>query len=138
MTDNTVSLENKKVTITLPKKEEAKKRLEKLEKEESQLVKGRFIFHECPGGSVHIACKKFKNQPEFNRVLEDNKEYEIPLWVARHLNGYDKAAEDLGGLINSCAYPIHAYAQDTQGKARIDVGQWRRRFSFQSLDFIGQ
>jgi hypothetical protein len=70
--------------------------------------------------------------------MQDNQEYEIPLWVARWLNGYDRMAEDLGGLVNSCAYPIHKHAQDAQGVARIDVGQWRRRYSFQSMDFLGQ
>lgn len=138
MPDSTVSLENKKVTITLPKKEEGKKRLAKLQEEECRTVKGRFIFHECPGGTSHIVCKKFKDVPEFNKVMQDNQEYEIPLWVARWLNGYDRMAEDLGGLVNSCAYPVHKYAQDPQGAARIDVGQWRRRYSFQSMDFLGQ
>lgn len=135
MADLTPTTE-KNVSIITSRKDEAKKRLKKLQDEETQMVKGRFIFHECPGGSTRITCKKFKDVPTFDQVMEDNKVYEVPLYVARHLNGMDRAAEALNGLINSCAYPIHKHAQDSQGAPRIDVGQWRRRFSFQSLDFI--
>ncbi len=128
------NLKEKEVTVTLSKKEEGKKRLQKLHDEEMKMVKGRFLFHECPGGTIHITCKKFKDH-SFNQVLEDNKEYEVPLYVARHLNGIDRGAEDLGGIINSCAYPVHHYAQTPQGVPRIDVGQWRRRMSFQLSEF---
>ncbi|MFZ1075272.1 MAG: hypothetical protein WAN50_02765 [Minisyncoccia bacterium] len=133
---STSAVHEKNVNITLSKKEEAKARLKKLQEEEVQTVKGRFIFHECPGGSVRVCMKKFKDVPLFDITMQDGKEYEVPLYVARHLNGYDKGAIAVNGIINSCAYPVHQYAQDAQGISRIDIGQWRRRFSFQSLEFI--
>ena len=128
-----ITPKEKEVTVTLSKKEEGKKRLEKLKTEEMRIVKGRFLFHECPGGSIQVVCKKFKDHL-FDKVMIDNEEYEIPLYVARWLNGIDRSAEDLNGIINSCSYPVHAYAQTPQGIPRIDVGQWRRRMSFQLTD----
>lgn len=136
MVDTSTATQEKNVNITLSKKDEAKLRLKKLQEEEVHTVRGRFVFHECPGGSVRICVKKFKEVPLFDMTMQDGKDYEIPLYVARHLNGYDKGAIALNGLINSCAYPVHAYAQDQMGNSRIDVGTWRRRYSFQSLEFI--
>lgn len=115
---------------------DAKKRMEKIKNEELHNVRGKFIFHECPGGSVRICQKKYKDVPMFDRVLTDGKEYDVPLWVARYLNGYDKLAGAVNGLINSCGYPVNEWAQDQQGAKRIDVGQWKRRMSFQSMDFV--
>lgn len=136
MANSTPEILEKSVNITLSRKDEAKMRLKKLQEEETQLVRGRFVFHECPGGSTRVCQKKFKEVPMFDKVMHDGKDYEIPLYVARYLNGYDKCATALGGIINSCAYPVHAYAQDNMGNSRIDVGTWRRRYSFQSLEFI--
>lgn len=115
---------------------DAKMRMEKIKKEELHNVKGKFIFHECPGGSVRICQKKYKDVPMFDKVLQDGQMYEIPLWVARYLNGYDKLAGAVNGLINSCGYPVNEWAQDSHGAKRIDVGQWKRRMSFQSMDFV--
>ena len=136
MVSASTSHSEKNVNITLSAKDLAKQRLKNLQEEETRMVKGRFVFHECPGGSTRVCQKKFKDVPVFDKTMKDGQDYEIPLWVARYLNGYDKGAIAVGGIINSCAYPVHAYAQDQMGNSRIDVGTWRRRYSFQSLEFI--
>lgn len=127
--------QEKNISVTSSKKEEAKVRLQNLMKEEMTTVKGIFKNYECPGGSAHICVKKYPNTEVFDRWLEDGKAYEMPLYVARHLNGIDRCAIDLGGVIHSCAYPIHSYAVDQNGKSRIDAGTYRQRYGFMSLDF---
>lgn len=123
--------------ISADKKKAAKERLHKFMQEESRMVKGVFKCYECPGASTTFTVKKYPNQPAKKYSFTDGQEYEIPLWVARHLNGIDATAEAIKGKINSCAYPVHAYQIDSKtGLSSIDVGTVKRRYGFQSLDFM--
>jgi hypothetical protein len=86
--------------------------------------------------------------------MQDGMEYEIPLYVARHLNGIDVTAAAVGGRINTCAYPVHGFQMKggelapsvlgSVGKEAVGipvpivgVNKWKRRFGFQSLEFAG-
>lgn len=115
----------------------AKERLHKLMEEESRMVKGVFKSYECPGGTATISVKKYPGQQPKTYTFLDGKEYEVPLWLARHLNGIDVTASEIKGKVNSCAYPVHAHHIDpATGVASVEVGTVRRRFGFQSLDFM--
>jgi hypothetical protein len=79
--------------------------------------------------------------------MEDNKIYEIPLYVARHLNGVDITAGGGNTKINSCAYPTHGFLWDKDKPPPasdinsgmvvpiIGVQKWNRRFGFDSMEF---
>lgn len=111
-------------------------RLEKLMKEESKLVKGVFRFHECPGGTLQVPMKKYRGNI-YNLNLKDGEEAEVPLWVARYLNGYDILSPERGGKIDSCGYKIHENAVDkSTGRTIVQVGQVRRRMAFESTEFM--
>ena len=86
-------------------------------------VKGIFRFYEVPGGSMSFVFKEYEGEPVARFDLVDGDMYTLPLGVAKHLNqrGW---------------YPIHTHAIDENGKASIRIGKKKRRFSFQSLEFI--
>ena len=86
-------------------------------------VRGKFIFHEVPGGCMSFVYKAYKGDEVERYDLMDGEIYTLPLGVARHLN-------------KNCKYPVHAYAMDEVGKPSMKVGKWVRRCSFQSLEFI--
>ena len=90
-----------------------------------QMVRGKFIFHEVPGGTMSFPFKKYKEDPVENFTLADGQIYSIPLGVAKHLN-------------KNCWYPVHAYMKDENGQATMKVGQKVRRCSFQSLEFVDE
>lgn len=87
-------------------------------------VKGLFQFHECPGGQLSFVYRKYKEDPIEAYTLQDGKQYELPLGVARHLN-------------KNCNYPIHHYEVDSAGVPRAEIGQKKQRVSFRSLEFMG-
>lgn len=128
-------------------KELSRKKLEKLMKEETINVKGRFRHYETPGASQRFHVRKYANIPPFDKLMTDNEIYEIPLYVARFLNGIDKMAMECGGKINTCAYPEHEFVYDESNNLdqRRDgqvgrqqataIGKWTRRFGFESLQF---
>jgi len=90
---------------------------------DKDLVRGKFMNHESPGGTLHFVFRiPYKGEPVEKYTMTDNNIYEIPRAVARHLNK------------NVC-YPVHAYARDEHGNPRISIGQKIRRFSFASLEF---
>ena len=108
----------------MAKKPEVKKpNLKWMRDRDREMVKGIFRFHEVPGGTMQFSFKAYKEDPVENFTLVDGGVYSIPLGVARHLN-------------NNCKYPIHAHAQDAEGKNIIKVGQMIHRTSFQSLEFV--
>src|SRR5438445_12181867 len=81
-------------SVVLPdRKAEAKAKLERYIKEETKVVKGIFQFFECPGMSAKISVKKYPGVDMFEKEMTDGKEYDIPLYVARFLNGIDVTAE---------------------------------------------
>lgn len=126
--------------------------LKKIMDEECKVVRGRFKNYESPGSPLPLTCGKYPGQPLFNKVLQDGEIYNVPLWVARHLNGEDKVAKELDGKIGSCSYPIHGFKWD-DGKSAptsqtggdgvpvpvVGVAKRNQRFGFESLEFaVGQ
>lgn len=124
-----------------------KERIKKIQEEETKTVKGRFRCFETPGGSLRVQIKKYKDVPMFDMTMMDNEIYEVPLYVARHLNGVDHLAKDINGKINSCAYPVHSHIMigEKWSPSTLDeignpvpqfaVSKWVRRYGFESLQF---
>jgi hypothetical protein len=119
--------------------EQTRAKLRSIMDDEKRMVTGKFIYHECPGGTVAVFQRKYKELPAFKETFVDGNTYTVPMWVARFLNGYDKSSASYGNMIQSGAYP--RYQHETQSKTNSvaglqSVGEWKRRFSFQSMDFI--
>lgn len=116
--------------ISKTKKEQAKDMIKALIVDESRLVKGVFQCFETPGASVKISYQKYPGIPMFDRVMTDGETYEIPLYVARHLNGIDISAGALGDPatrnpnIGSCSYPVHGYKMQNPAQlpGMMDIG----------------
>lgn len=132
----------------LTSKEIAQAKLLKIIEEEKKLVKGRFRNYETPGAGARIIVKKYheKYMPIFDKSMKDNEVYEIPLYVARHLNGTDVCAEAVNGKINSCSYIVHGFSVNPDGTMRssgndsgipvpIITDKYKRRYGFESLEF---
>jgi len=100
-----------------------KEQLKYMRDRDREVVKGKFIFHEVPGGTLSFVFKAYKEDNVERYDLTDGEIYSLPLGVARHLN-------------KNCWYPVHAYQQDDAGKVTQKIGQKVRRCSFQSLEFI--
>lgn len=98
------------------------KELETMRQRGKEIVSGKFIFHEVPGGVMDFTVKFFKGDSPKNYSLRDGHSYEIPLNVAEHLN-------------ENCYYPVHAYATDEDGKPIAKINEKIRRCSFQSFHF---
>ena len=94
-----------------------------LRDKDRELVRGKFIFHEVPGGMMSFVFKKWKEDPVERFDLMDGEIYTIPLGVAVHLN-------------KNCFIPVHTHAVDENGKPMMKIGQKIRRCSFQSLEFV--
>lgn len=110
--------------VSAAKKEaQVKPNLEYQRTKDRQMVRGKFIFHEVPGGTMSFPFKAYKLDPVENFTLVDGQIYNIPLGVAKHLN-------------KNCWYPVHSYAMDENNKSVMKVGQKVRRCSFQSLEFV--
>lgn len=131
-----------------PKILSRKERIEQIKNEELRVVKGRFKFYKCPGGNTLVHVKKYKDVPEYKKVMQDGEVYEVPLYVARFLNGLDAQAEGLGKRLNSCSYPVHAWAwpkgqaMPVQGVVSgetvvpiLSIGKREQRVGFESLEF---
>lgn len=129
-------------------KREISPRLKKFMDEECQMVKGRFKNYETEGGNLPLTCGKYPGQPLFSQTFQDGEIYEVPLWIARHLNGIDVTAEAINGKIGSCSYVIHGFKWDKGApvpESQIGPGgapvphigseKRKRRFGFQSLEF---
>lgn len=114
-------LKKGKTMSKVTKKE--KPNLKYLQEKDREIVRGKFIFHEVPGGTMSFTFKKWKEDPLENFTLVDGQIYSIPLGVAKHLN-------------KNLAYPVHSYAQNEHGVPVAKIGQMVRRCSFQSLEFV--
>lgn len=134
-------------------KEEAAAKLKKFVDEERQLVKGRFRCFESPGSRQRIMHKKYKELQMFDKWMTDGEVYEVPLYVARYLNGVDVTAGAIDGKIGSCSYPVHGFKWD-QGNPMpisalgsgptgesgipvplVGIAKRVRRYGFESLQF---
>ena len=117
-----VTMNKKEMEVT---KEEPKKKLnlKYMRDKDREMVKGKFIFHEVPGGMMSFVFRKYKEDPVERYDLKDGEIYNIPLGVAKHLN-------------KNCWYPVHHFQQDEKGDKVQKIGQKVRRCSFQSLEFV--
>lgn len=134
-------------------KDLAKERLNKFIQEETKLVKGIFKCFETPGSTQKIVVRKYPGVHTFEKEMTDGMSYEIPLYVARHLNGVDVTAGAMGDPslkninIGTCSFPVHGFkwngnlpppsAIGDQGIPVPLVGIQKRtqRYGFQSLEF---
>lgn len=133
--------------ITKTAKELGKEKLKKFIEEETRTVRGIFQCFETPGGMVKIIVKKYPGIPHFEREMIDGHTYEVPLYVARHLNGIDVTAGAIDGRVGTCSYPVHGFRMqgDQLNRSQVDqegipvpiVGVVKRvkRYGFQSLEF---
>lgn len=156
--------------ISKSKKELTNAKLKELMAEEGRLVRGIFQCFENPGATQKVTYKKYPTPAEmrkrggegglepFSKVMTDGQEYEIPLYVARFLNGTDVSAGALSDLnfknsnIGTCSYGIHGFkyagempAQSQLGNGPqgemgipvpiVGVSKRVKRYGFQSLEF---
>lgn len=125
-----------------------KEKLRKFVEEETKMVKGRFRCFETPGMTTRIQMKKYKDVPMFDKIMTDNEVYEVPLYVARHLNGIDATATAIDGKINSCSVVQHGFSMSNPNDLRpaysdghgipvplIVPAKYIRRYGFESLEF---
>lgn len=122
---------------TAPVYETAKKDIHKVEKvtreksknlryqrdRDRELVRGKFMNHETPGGAINFSFRKYKEDKIEKYCFEDGKIYQVPRGVALH-------------IANGCWYPEHQYKTDASGKPSQEIGMKKKRFSFIPLDFI--
>lgn len=101
----------------------AKKNLKWQRDKDREMVKGMFKFYEVPGGQMSFVYREYKEDPTERYDMIDGKVYSIPLGVARHLN-------------KNGWYPIHSFLNNDEGMPSMRVGQKKRRFGFQSLEFV--
>lgn len=144
------------VHVSASMKELAKRKMQELMNEEMKVVKGIFKCFETPGATVNIVVKKYPGTAPFSKVMKDGETYEVPLYVARHLNGIDITAgalsDDAGKhtKIGTCSYPVHGFKwdrgasfpsahADESGSILPVQGVVKRiqRYGFQSLEFAG-
>jgi hypothetical protein len=104
------------INVSMGLKEMAKRKIEELMKEETKVVQGIFHNYETPGGSATIHVEKYKGIPAFKKSMMDGFSYEVPLYVARFLNGIDVTAGALAEnrnpetqKIGTCSYAIHGF-----------------------------
>lgn len=118
---------SKPLERSIDKQEEAKlesmKNRKSMCEREREKVKGIFRFHECEGGILDFVFRAYKWDSVEKYHLTDGQIYEIPLGVAKHLN-------------KNGWYPEHSCILDKDGNPTIRVAQKKRRFSFQSMDFV--
>ena len=97
------------------------KELKDIQTKESRVVKGTFMYHEQPGGTLKFCFRKFKGEPISKWEFKDGEEREVPFYIAKHLKEsgiYKTNVKEIG--------------PDGKYKASIPV----RRYSFDVYDFI--
>ncbi len=125
-------------------------------KKELKMVKGRFRIYKAgqQGGTHPVTWRKYPPEicPMFSKMMRDGEVYEIPLYAARFINGYDASAKKLNGNIHSCSYAKHGFkmssgsdlqpSQDgmTESGGGIPVPitaivQYEKTIGFESLEF---
>lgn len=139
-----------------PTKEVTKEKIAELIREETRLVKGTFQCFETPDSTVKITVKKYPGIPHFEMEMTDGQTYEIPLYVARHLNGIDVSAGALGDPntrnpnIGTCSVPVHGFKWNPGAPAPssqlgdrgqpvplVGIVKRKKRYGFQSMEFEG-
>ena len=92
-------------------------------KQDQTPVRGKFIYHEVPGGRMDFPYRKFKGEDIVTYHMVDGEILTVPLGVAKHLNA-------------NCWYPAYDFKSDEAGRPTCKVSSKVRRCSFQSLEFI--
>jgi len=115
-------MEEKKQTSTIAKKS-SQSNLKYQRDKDREMVKGIFRFYETPGAPMSLFFRKYKNDQPVRYKLQDGEVCTIPLGVAKYLN-------------KNGWYPKHKHAVNADGKNIYKVGEKKRRFGFQSLEFI--
>lgn len=116
------------------KKELLAKQYQYLREKDKQTVRGKFIYHEVPGGAMSFSYGPiYKGDESQTYTLVDGEIYELPLGVARHLN-------------KNVWYPEYGYVPGDSSTAMqggynptaggMKVTHKVRRVSFQSLEFL--
>lgn len=111
-------------------KELAKDKIKELIAEETKLVQGTFLCFETPGASATITIRKYPGVPVFTKTMKDGESYQVPLYVARFLNGQDVSVGAVDNpnkgsqLIGTCQYGVHGWKMDHADdfKQGIDTG----------------
>jgi len=124
------------VPVIMDRKAIGKAKLEGYMKEELPLVKGVFQFIENAGMAAKVTVRKYPGHI-FEKEMTDGQEYEIPLYVARFLNGIDVTAEAINGKLGTCSYPISSHIMDKNGTPIVSQFKRKKRFGFQSMEFGG-
>lgn len=97
--------------------------LEAFTQENDKMVTGVFKNLESPGQTARVCCRLYKGQ-RFNQVFLHDKEYVIPLSVAKFIN-------------QRIRYPIDKHAiDDKTGESRKDVGTMVQRYQFLSHEYL--
>lgn len=96
---------------------------------ESRKVTGVFRDLEVgAGGNLKFSARKYKWDQVEAYDFRDGQTYEVPLWLARHLN-------------ENCKWPAYRHNIDPNAKegekVKQYIGQYNHRFAFVSSDFIG-
>lgn len=109
--------------FTATKPRGPRKSLKYMRDQDREMVTGIFHFYEVPGGVMKFCVRLYREDPIERFELHDGEKCTIPLGVAKHLNKNGR-------------YPIHARAVDKNGKSIYKISERKRRFGFQSLEFI--
>lgn len=104
-------------------RDEVKINYQYMREKDKEPVKGVFHFYECPGAPLRFSYKAYKGDDVEDYELFDGFQYTLPLGVAKHLN-------------KSGQVPVYEYKEDDRGMPVVLVGKKRRRYGFQSLEFI--
>lgn len=143
------------ISVSKETKELAKEKIKQLIEEETKLVRGTFICFETPGASATITVRKYPGVPVFTKTMKDGETYEVPLYVARFLNGTDVSVGAVDNpnkgsqLVGTCQYVVHGWKMDhsedfkpgysTGDTVVPTVGITKRvkRYGFNSIEFGG-
>ena len=90
---------------------------------DNELVKGKFVYDEVPGGTMTFSYRKYKADGVKTYTIKDGEIRTLPKCVAKHLATTGKV-------------PIHEYATDENGKSFERVARFKRRYNFESLEFF--
>lgn len=85
------------------RKQDLKEKWMKERAYKAQMVTGKFLFNECPGGELKFAYREFPGDQLITYTMKHDTIHTIPLGVAQHLN-------------DRCSYPEYHHNLDG-GKA---------------------
>jgi hypothetical protein len=105
--------------------------------QDRELVTGKFIYHEVPGGAFEFVYKCYKGDEVEKYSMVDGGIYKIPRGVAKHLNNnvwypqYDYVPGEsmIGAVTNTTPHGNHI------GKL-MRITKKVRRVSFMSMEFL--